>query len=497
MNWALKSIFGRLLVSFLLVILIALISVGGMLSYLMERYFYGMREWQIKQQAESMASSIQDSLDGDDMQKVHEVIASLAHSVGMQISVFDSEGKLVTQSIPEDVGDYASEGFNFDEHEIESVFEGNTITKKAFGPGARSLLIAIPLPLVSPTEEVEDPAEITGMITLHAPLKGIEDTIAHLSRLILYSGAVAILIAGFIAYSLSRRIARPLHAINISAMNLARGITPPRIPVDSTDEIGQIAKTFNHAAIQIERTVEEQKKLAALRKNLLDNVSHDFRTPLSAIRGYSELMLDGLLPPEQHDRYLNLILDNTKYLDRLLHDLIDLSSLESSHAVLKYESLEAQGVARRSLDSIMTRAEEKSIDVALQVSEELPELYADPDRIQQVLINLLENALQYTEAGGRVWLRAYQADEHIVFEVADTGIGIPEDEQEKIWERFYKVDRSRYDAKRSSGLGLAISRQIVELHGGYVEVESEPECGSTFRAFIPAQESTGLGGEED
>jgi len=484
-----KSIFGKLIVSFLIVIIITLVSVGGMLSYLMEKYFYGMREWQVKQQAETMASLLYDSLDENNMEQLSEIITPLAQSLDMKIRVLDADGKVVASAFPRGWDNSRVEGFDFERQEIEQVYKGNALTKKAFGPGAKRLLLAMPLPFPEMAEDFESPQEIIGIITLDSPLKGIEDTVTHLSKLILYSGAAAILISGFIAFSLSQKIAGPLRAMNRSAREIAEGNFKSRIEVKPDDEIGQIANTFNYAAAEIEKTVAEQKKLAVLRKNLLDNVSHDFRTPLSAIRGYSELMLDGLLPPQDHNKYLGLILDNTKHLGRLLQDLMELSSIEGGHLVLRSEYLDVHNTAKRSLNNILTQAESKDLQVHLQVSEQTPQIYADQDRMNQILINLLENAVQYTPAGGRVWLKSYPSSEKdmVVFEVGDTGIGISKEEQDRIWERFYKVDKARGNAKRSSGLGLAITKQLVELQGGITEVESSLGQGSIFKVSMPTQ----------
>jgi signal transduction histidine kinase len=484
-----RSIFGKLLTNFLIVILITLIAVGALLSYLVEKYFYGMREFEIKQQAETVANLIQDSLGDNTPEIIPDVVAPLAKSLDMKIKVLDINGEVVARALPEGGDNPTVEGLNFEEQELEQVFKGNALTKKAFGPGAKRLLVAMPLPIPKMVDEEENPEEIIGIITLDAPLKGIEDTIANLSKLILLSGLGATFIAGFIAFSLSRKIAQPLRAINKSARELAAGNFKSRIHVERDDEIGQITSAFNYAAAEIEKTVLEQKKLAVLRKNLLDNVSHDFRTPLSAIQGYTELMLDGLLPPEDRSKYLHLILDNSKHLDRLLQDLMELSSIESGDVKLKKEYLRAQEIAQRSYNSISTRADSKNISIKLQVSERLPAIIADRDRMHQILVNLLGNAVQYTPEGGTVWLRAYPAadKDRIVFEIEDTGVGIPPDEQGRIWERFYKVDKARGNAKKSPGLGLAITRQLVELHGGDVDVDSKPGRGSTFRVSIPTR----------
>jgi signal transduction histidine kinase len=486
-----KSIFGKLFVNFLVVILITLIAIGALLSYLVEKYFYGMREFEIKQQAETVANLIHDSLGDNNPETIPGIVAPLAESFDMKIKVLNTDGKVVARAQPENGGDVGAEALNFEQQELEQVFRGNALTKKAFGPEAKRLLVAMPLPIPKMVEEDNEPEEIMGIITLDAPLKGIEDTIAHISKLILISGLGATLIAGFIAFSLSKKIAQPLRSINKSARELAAGNFRSRIKVDGDGEIAQITRAFNYAAAEIEKTVLEQKKLAVLRKNLLDNVSHDFRTPLSAIRGYTELMLDGLVPADDQCKYLHLILDNSKYLDHLLQDLMDLSSIESGDVKLKRESLKVHEVAQRSFDSILTRADSKNIAVEMKINQRLPNITADRDRMHQILVNLLENAVQYTPEDGSIWLRAYPSAEknRIVFEVEDTGIGIPPVEHSRIWERFYKVDKSRGNAKRSPGLGLAITRQLVELHGGSASVDSRPGRGSTFRVSIPIEQS--------
>ncbi len=487
-----KSIFGKLLLSFMAVIFITLIAVGALLSYLVEKYFYGVRELEIKQQAEIAANLIQETLDKDKGEQIPDIVTPLAESFDMEIRVLNAEGQAVARTLPSKGEHRGVEALSFEKHELEQVFMGNALTKKAFGPGAKRLLVAMPIPVPKMLEENDELEEVKGIIILDAPLKGIEDTIAHLSKLIILSGLGATLIAGFIAFSLSRNIAQPLRSINRSARELASGNFKSRIPVTGNDEIAQITRAYNYAAAEIEKTVLEQKKLALMRKNLLDNVSHDFRTPLSAIRGYTELMLDGLLPPEDQYKYLHLILDNSMYLNRLLQDLLELSSIESGDIRLNREPLQVGELVSRSVNSAMARAARKNIRLRLRIEDGLPNLQADPHRMHQVLINLLDNAVQYTPKGGTIWLRAYSSKDgnSILFEVEDTGIGIPRDEQDKIWERFYKVDKSRGDAKKSPGLGLSIARQLVEIHGGSIKVTSQRGQGSIFSVSLPIDPDT-------
>ena len=239
-------------------------------------------------------------------------------------------------------------------------------------------------------------------------------------------------------------------------------------------------------AVGILQDVTEVRQLEEMRRNFVANVSHELRTPMTAIQGFVEALLDGLAEDkESQERYLQVILDETIRLNRLITDLLDLSRLETGQLSWPLEPIELRPLLQEVSTKLQPQFARQELQLLLQIPERLPMVFGNRDRLQQVLINLLSNALSFTPAGGRVTLAAAAEHDWVRVSVEDTGIGIPADEQELVWERFHKVDKARTRKLGGTGLGLSIVKQIVEAHGGSVGLESTPGQGSTFFFTLP------------
>ncbi|MGB9791206.1 MAG: two-component system histidine kinase PnpS [Thermacetogeniaceae bacterium] len=239
-------------------------------------------------------------------------------------------------------------------------------------------------------------------------------------------------------------------------------------------------------AVAVLQDITGLRKLEELRRDFIANVSHELRTPLTSIQAFVEALIDGMVDdPETQMKYLKVIHEETLRLKRLIHDLLDLSLIESGKAKWQMMPLNIKEIALKVLEKLMPQIEEKGLEVTTEIPEDLPLALGNPDRIEQVLINLLHNAIQFTPSGGRIQLKGTARGNEIEVSVADTGEGIPEEDIPYIWERFHKVDKSRSRSSGGTGLGLAIVKHIVEAHGGKVKVESKPGKGSVFTFSIP------------
>jgi signal transduction histidine kinase len=489
-----RSLFGKLMVSHLLVVALSLIIVGLFLIYLIENYFFSARELEVVGQARDAAYLLGEDLVEEDMEAVRKTAETLAFSMDAKIRVINYNHILIYTFEPETEanGDYVEpiEGLGLEDREIEHIFRGNMLTKKVYGPVLQRIMVAAPIFMDDYAHEpgVNYSAEkplVVGAVTISVPLKGIEETIAQISRLTLYSGIIGVIIAGVFAFSLSKNLVRPLQKINRAALDMAAGNFRCKINEESEDEIGGLIRTFNYSVEQVEKNLEEQKRLDKLRRNLVANVSHELKAPLASVRGYSELMLDGLIDESEKEKYLKVILDNSIHLSKLVDDLMTLSYLESGQLSLEQEEISVDNLANCSLESVFPRGEAKNIKLSLEIQHSLPTLKGDQRRLHEVLVNLLENAITFTPEGREIRLIVYQKSSQLVMEVQDTGCGIDDDELQNIFDRFYKVDKSRRRSAKGSGLGLAISKQLVELHKGKIEVESCPGKGSIFRVLLP------------
>ncbi len=482
-----RSLFGKLILSHFVIVFLTLLIMGFLLTHFIENYFYGTNEVEIREQAMDVADKLEEELKQGDRDEVKSTARELSEWLEVKIRVLDHDGDAVIVVSPEEEKhenpqmQRTAGGVGLEESEINDVLQGNQLTKKIYGPYRQRLLVAIP---ILDDEESAHPTP-HGMVTLSAPLGEIEATLNYISRLIFYSGLIGATAAGLTAFTLSKKITRPLQVIRNAALNLASGDYQKKIDLNSGDEIEDLAHTFNYSAQQVEITIEEQKKLEELRRNLVANVSHELRAPLSSMQGYTEIMLDGLIEEKEKEKYLRIILENSEHLSRLVDDLMDLSKLESGEMSLHYETISPETVAMLSLESIRPLCSEKDIELQSNIENNPPLINADQNRLHQIITNLLENAVEHSRAGGEIIINLYHNHEHVIIEVIDNGPGIPEKDLPYIWDRFHKVDKSRRRTQKGTGLGLAITKQLVELHHGEIEVESWEEKGSIFRIYLP------------
>jgi two-component system phosphate regulon sensor histidine kinase PhoR len=248
--------------------------------------------------------------------------------------------------------------------------------------------------------------------------------------------------------------------------------------------------TENAGAIIVLHDITDLRKLGRVRRDFVANVSHEFKTPLTAIQGFAETLLGGAMDDAQNrGRFLAIILEHAQRLSRLTNDLLTLSKIEADKLEFEIQPLSASQLVEGCLETTRLHAAEKKISVSAEIPAHLPEMAGDRRRLAEVLQNLLDNAVQYTMPGGSIVVRVRQADHEIVVTVADTGIGIPQAEQPRIFERFYRVDAARSREAGGTGLGLSIAKHLVEAHGGRIWVESELGQGSQFHFSVPLFDS--------
>ncbi len=308
-------------------------------------------------------------------------------------------------------------------------------------------------------------------------MPGIAETTAQAFRsamlqALLLSAGAATLAAVAVSLFVSARIVTPLLRLLAASRRIASGHYAERVPATQTDELGALAAQFNTMAAELESA--ERRRVT-----LIGDVAHELRTPLATIEGYTEGLLDGVVEPGA--KTWALLHDEVGRLRRLVHDLQELSRAEARQLPLHIRpchpvELVAQAVAR-----IAPQFAEKGIVLASDVAADLPAVQADADRIIQVLINLLGNALRYTPSGGKVWVSAERADGAVAFHIADTGTGIAPEQLPHLFERFYRVDKARSRALGGSGIGLTIAKAIVEAHDGHIWATSPGvDRGATF-----------------
>ncbi len=297
------------------------------------------------------------------------------------------------------------------------------------------------------------------------------------TRALLLSGGVAVIAAAGASLFLSQRIVQSIQALGAASRHIANGHYEERLPILGDDELGELTRSFNAMAEALART-------EAMRQQLLADVSHELKTPLASIQGFMEAMQDGVIPPTPE--MFQRVHREADRLQRLVHDLQELSRAEASQLMLDIRPHDASELATSAAEWLRPQFEDRDLALTVILPEAPLRVKADFDRARQVLLNLLGNALQYTPAGGQVTLRLSREGPMAHFAVSDTGVGLAAEDLERIFQRFYRVDKSRARASGGSGIGLTIARHIAEAHGGRLWAESAgPGKGSTFHFTLP------------
>ena len=297
-----------------------------------------------------------------------------------------------------------------------------------------------------------------------------------ISRFLLWGALLGVAIALIFTFFLSRRITAPVKALTAAARRLGQGDLSQRVKSKDKGEVGELAQAFNSMAGDLER-VEQ------LRRNMVADIAHELRTPLSNLRGYLEAIRDGIVKPDVDT--IHSLDEEATLLSRLVDDLQELSLAEAGELKLDRQAEDIVKLIKQTVAAKQTQAAAKGLSVSIDLPDNLPLVNVDSHRISQVLRNLLENAVAHTDKGDAITVIARQQDSWVEISVVDTGEGIPAEDLPNIFERFYRVDKSRARATGGGGLGLTIAKRLVEAHGGEIEARSEIGKGSRFSFTIP------------
>ena len=284
-----------------------------------------------------------------------------------------------------------------------------------------------------------------------------------------------------ILFVFTQTVYLPLRKINEGANEYAAGNLDYRIDVPTHDEMGYLAATLNYMS-------DELGKMEEYQKNFIANVSHDFRSPLTSIKGYLEAILDGTIPPEMYEKYLSRVISETERLHKLTESMLTLNSLDAK-GYLSRTNFDINRVIKDTAASFEGTCGAKNIRFELTFSDTIQMVFADMGKIQQVMYNLIDNAIKFSHPDSTIYIQASSRYEKIFISVKDTGIGIPKDSIKKIWERFYKTDLSRGKDKRGTGLGLSIVKEIIQAHGENIDVISTEGVGTEFIFSLPKASS--------
>lgn len=310
-------------------------------------------------------------------------------------------------------------------------------------------------------------------IYIVSSMKKIDDSLQRLRNLLMLSGLGAFLLALGMILIMSKLLSRPLLQMQQMTDKMAKGNWDTRLQVGSRDEIGMLGHSINDLAASLQRYRDT-------RRAFFSNISHELRTPVTYLQGYAKVLIDGLVNSDKEKKqYLSIIYQESVRLEHLINDLFDLSKMEEGQIKINMEWMDLKVVIKTAVQKVKLKADSKRLSLQLDLQDQIPFIRGDRKRMEQVLLNLLENAIRYTEKGS-VLVRLTRRNEATVLSVSDTGIGIPKEELPYIFERFYRVEKSRAREYGGTGLGLSIVKKYVEMQDGTVRVDSQMGVGTTF-----------------
>jgi len=475
-----KSLFSKIFFTQITVTLVVLLIVVPSIFVLIGDFFIESSKKDILQDATRVAALTSQFAEVEGEEETREFFKNGIEFSGGQsiVLVTDANGKVLFQP---NALEKIINTEKIDEHFIEPVMTGNSSVKlyrKNSVFYQQTIAAIVPVIKANP---VTGETHFLGTAIALRPMPQIRDIQNRLLTIVFGAQIISWVVAFVVSFFLTRQILKPIKKMRTAAKSIASGNFNQRIPVTSSDEIGQLAESFNSMTVSL-------NELENMRSSFVSDVSHELRTPMTTISGFVEGVLDGTIPEDDKKKYLTTVLEETKRLSRLVNELLEASRLEQGKIKIEKKSIDINRLVAESAFSYEQQLLEKKINVNLELEGEECFAFADKDSIKRVLINLLDNAIKFTPDGGDISIETRTASKKVYVSIQNSGDGISEEDLRHIWERFYKTDKSRSEDKKGAGLGLHIVKTIITQHGG--EIFAESEVGK-FAKFTFILDTTG------
>ncbi|KPU43740.1 sensor histidine kinase YycG [Oxobacter pfennigii] len=587
-----KSIFSRLIISFIVTILIAIFSIGVLFSGLLENYLTEQKEIELKSKGNRIVELSRDYLNHNiDEGTFAYVLNSIDAVVDSRTLIVDKSGNFLNFS-------YRPKGYNipplpllkratiFDDSDIAQILRGSTVSKSGYSIFFNEPMITVGIPIYN-TDYIPT---IIGAIVLSSPVTGVNEILNKATALLVFASLAALAFSLITAFFISRTLSRPIHTISKAARDVAEGNYSQKLSISRKDEIGSLASSFNYLTEKLKDTIgdlnneksklsdilysmeeglialdlslniihinpaalhlldikksspvlkddiyggdifknasdvlqngksityeketsegrivsiimsplkykdghiygviillqdiSESVKLEKMRRDFVANVSHELRTPLTSIRGFIEPLIDGTVEDDKTIlKYHTIIRSETLRLEKLINDLLDLSRFQAGKVVLDIQRVDITELISNVSAKFKPQFDSKEIKFAFNKPKDSLFVSADGDRLEQLIIIFIDNAIKFTERYGKIEISLFEEGDAVRISIEDSGLGIPKEDIPYIWDRFYKVDKSRTNKNSGTGLGLSIAKNIIELHGQHIWVESEQNKGTRF-----------------
>ena len=463
--------------AFAVLTLIVVLVLNFFISFKLSENFEQKISKELKSNAILLGDILRDDLLEGRHEEIQEKTQRLAEKLDLRITVVDGHGKVLADSEkkPSLMDDHS------DRLEIVEAMEDG------FGQSTHfSDTLDYNMKYVAVRVEKGD--DVLGVVRFALPLSQVQLEIQLIYRVVLFGAIAAVMIALVVAYFVSRSITLPVRQMKETAERIAKGDFSRRVRVRSRDEFGELAKSLNTMADELQQKMENLRKMDSMRTDFVANVSHELKTPLTLIKGYIETLEDkGTGDREESGRFISIIKEHTDRLGHIIEDLLSLSELELSRDCLHRTEFDLKELIHEiSLGFERALAERKQTLTVNSQGDDL-RIKGDRDKIEQVFVNLIDNALKYTKESGRIEVLLTGQERAVSVAVRDNGIGIPKEHLGRVFERFYRVDKARSRQLGGTGLGLGIAKHIVLVHNGNITIESELNRGTKVSVTLPRE----------
>lgn len=473
-----KHIRTKILWLFVSFTVITVAATGWLIQYEISNYFYSWLLSDLEKQADVFLAVF--AYEGKDDSAFAKI---LAHKSGVRLTIISIEGNVMFDS-EVDSGELPHLENHLHRPEIEEAFQrGKGINIRHSNTVHLDYLY---FARKIPAEYQRGFLTNAAYLRVSLPIVEVQKAITEIRTEVVLAGTIVFLAMFVASILLSRNISKPLVTIAAVAKRIREGDLDATIDSTSSDEVGEVARSVKAMVEQLKSDINRLKKLEKVRSEFLGNVSHELRTPIFMLQGYLETLLAGALnDPAVNREFLEKAHSNAMRLNALLTDLIEISRIESGDMKMSFRYFPVSELVESLIAEYQKLADVKNIELIVDSSLSTEQrVYGDKERLYQVLANLLDNAIKYTPNGGRVTLRLREEEKGVRIEVEDTGIGIPEEHLDRIFERFYRVDKERSRGAGGTGLGLAIVKHIIEAHNSKVYVSSTVGKGSVFSFLL-------------
>lgn len=467
-----RSLYGKLMALTALMMLIGFVLLTAGLSYGMKSYFTSQKTQELIGLGGDFQTVFDESYDAGnlDNSRLYREVSNLERYIGANVWIVNQAGQVF---VSPGIKDYSLIEKQLSQEDVRSVFQGEVVQRQGFiKPIFDEAVLTVGYPIR------RDNAVVLALF-MNVSLPEINRVSADVFNIGIAALLITTLLASGLMFFVMRTVTREIKDLNNAVRTIMDGNLEYRIETKRKDELGQLIGNFNEMARELQRTDE-------IRRNFISDLSHDLRSPLTSMIGYVKGLQDGTVPEERRGRTLHIIEDESLRLLKLTNDILDLSIIQSGQLILNLSDFDIHQLILQAVDTFEERIDNKHLNLIFDLEKQSSLVHGDPHQISRVVTNLVDNAIKFTDDGGNLQIKTELKGDKMLVGIRNTGTLIPEDQLHRIWSRFSKMDASRGVDKHSSGLGLAIVREILKAHGEKIDVYSNEHIGTLFIFSLPS-----------